>query len=219
MKQTSKWKLNLIEEQDEILDSLNAINENMNTIDQNLGTNSELPIASSTVLGGIKVGSNLIIEADGTLNATSGGESGTTDYTNLLNKPKINDIELDGNKTSDELGLQSKLTAGDNITIFEDGTINAVGSGATILSFENFIVNVEEWVVDTTYEQFGYRADIACKDVTSSFFSNVAFGVKEAISGNYAPISVTGEGTVTIYAVEAPTEAITIPTIICSKGS
>lgn len=34
----------------------------------------ELPIASETVLGGVKVGENLTIEQDGTLNANSGGQ-------------------------------------------------------------------------------------------------------------------------------------------------
>ena len=46
------------------------------TNDGSDGTNpfiSEIPIASSTQLGGIKVGNNLSIEADGTLNASEGG--------------------------------------------------------------------------------------------------------------------------------------------------
>lgn len=37
----------------------------------------------------------------------SGG--GTSDYTQLTNKPSINDVELDGNKTSANLGLQSAI--------------------------------------------------------------------------------------------------------------
>ena len=36
----------------------------------------ELPIASNTTLGGIKVGANLSIDADGTLNANSGSGTG-----------------------------------------------------------------------------------------------------------------------------------------------
>lgn len=68
----------------------------------------ELPKASSTTLGGIKVGANLSISEDGTLNATGGGgEGGTTDYNALSNKPQINGVELTGNKTSAELGVAS----------------------------------------------------------------------------------------------------------------
>ena len=49
------------------------------------------------------------------------------DYDNLENKPQINSHTLSGNKSSDDLGLQKKLTAGQNITIESDGTISADG--------------------------------------------------------------------------------------------
>lgn len=187
----------------------------------------ELPIASATTLGGIKVGANLTIEEDGTLNAT-GGEGGTTDYTALSNKPKINGIELDGDKTSVDLNLatkdelndkQDKLVAGDNITIIGN-TISAISSETSnILTFENITLETNAWVEDTTYEDFGYKADISCTGVTAEFFSDVVFGVEEAISGNYAPVSLTGAGTVTIYAVKQPESTIIIHSIICSKGA
>mgnify|MGYP007057684077 CR=1 FL=1 len=52
-------------------------------------------------------------------------------YENLENKPQINGHTLSGNKTSDNLGLQKKLTAGQNITIANDGTISAEDGGVT----------------------------------------------------------------------------------------
>ena len=52
-------------------------------------------------------------------------------YENLENKPQINGHTLSGNKTSDDLGLQKKLTAGQNITIANDGTISAEDGGVT----------------------------------------------------------------------------------------
>lgn len=39
---------------------------------------------------------------------SSGGGSGVSDYALLSNKPRINDIVLNGNKTAEELGLQPK---------------------------------------------------------------------------------------------------------------
>lgn len=48
------------------------------------------------------------------------GPAGTTDYTDVTNKPKINNIELNGNKTLDELGIQSK---GDYIEVEQDPTV------------------------------------------------------------------------------------------------
>lgn len=52
-------------------------------------------------------------------------------YENLENKPQINGRTLSGDKTSDDLGLQKKLTAGQNITIANDGTISAEDGGVT----------------------------------------------------------------------------------------
>lgn len=53
-----------------------------------------------------------------------GGSSGTSDYTDLSNKPSINSVSLAGNKTSHDLGLQDELTAGSNVSISE-GVISA----------------------------------------------------------------------------------------------
>lgn len=60
------------------------------------------------------------------------------DYDNLTHKPQINGHELVGNKTGDELGLQGKLTAGENITINEnDGTISAEGGVTSYVDLDN----------------------------------------------------------------------------------
>ena len=64
----------------------------------------QLPVASQTTLGGIKVGNNLSIDQDGTLNA----EKSTQSYTELTNKPKINNVELDGEKSLNDLGIQAQ---------------------------------------------------------------------------------------------------------------
>ena len=55
----------------------------------------------------------------------SGG--GTSDYNELQNKPKINGTALEGDLTSEQLTLQEKLVAGENITIVGN-TISAVAS-------------------------------------------------------------------------------------------
>lgn len=68
-----------------------------------------LPVATSDILGGIKVGENLIITEDGILSAVGGG-FGTNNYENLINLPSINGIELIGNKTSAELNLTGDKT-------------------------------------------------------------------------------------------------------------
>lgn len=48
---------------------------------------------------------------------TGGGGGGTTDYTDLENKPQINGNTLTGDKTGSQLGLQNELTEGNGIAI------------------------------------------------------------------------------------------------------
>ena len=83
------------------------------------GSAGDLPIATATTLGGIKVGNNLSITEDGTLSANA-GTAGTTDYTQLENKPQINSVELTGNKTLNDLGIQPK---GNYLTALPDNAV------------------------------------------------------------------------------------------------
>lgn len=68
---------------------------------------------------------------------SGGGGGGTGDYTDLTNKPKINNVTLSGNKTAADLGLvkPSDITAsksGDTTTIYVNGVaIATVKDGAT----------------------------------------------------------------------------------------
>lgn len=59
------------------------------------------------------------------LGGGSGGSGGTSDYTQLTNKPQINGVTLSGNKTSADLGLQPALTFD---TVPTDGSTNPVES-------------------------------------------------------------------------------------------
>lgn len=49
------------------------------------------------------------VSLHGTINM--GGATGTSDYTELENKPKINNVELIGNKTAQELGINEMPTS------------------------------------------------------------------------------------------------------------
>lgn len=63
-----------------------------------------LPVATTTRLGGIKVGDGLDITNDGKLSATA-----TSSYNSLTDKPSINNITLIDNKTGSDLHLQDKM--------------------------------------------------------------------------------------------------------------
>ena len=52
---------------------------------------------------------------------SGGGGGGTTDYDKLTNKPKINDVELVGNKTDKDLNIK-----GGNPEAISDDEIDAI---------------------------------------------------------------------------------------------
>lgn len=60
------------------------------------------------------------VENEKTIDLKEEKAGGTSDYNALLNKPKINGVELIDDKTLEDLGIKQKYTAKD-IT-FEDGT-------------------------------------------------------------------------------------------------
>ena len=107
-----KSSLNNKADRSEIPTKVSQLENDENFVDatyvNNAIGNLELPVASETVLGGIKVGDNLTVEPDGTLNATGGS---------------VTDIPI---ATENTLG---GIKVGDNLTIEPDGTLNATGGG------------------------------------------------------------------------------------------
>lgn len=172
------------------------------------GTNpyiTGIPIASETVLGGIKVGDNLTINSDGVLSAQAGGVtsyndltdkpvlntnisesqpvssdeiisgtislhkiSKTGDYSDLNNLPSLDfipnsekgvaggvatlgdDTKISDNQlpiaTTTDLGV---IKVGANLTIGEDGTLNAIGGSSGTVSDTVPIGSVVEWFSTT----------------------------------------------------------------------
>lgn len=61
--------------------------------------------ASKTALGVVRIGSGIDVAPDGTIFVKGGGGGGTCNYNDLDNKPKINGVELSGDKSAADLGL------------------------------------------------------------------------------------------------------------------
>lgn len=72
----------------------------------------ELPTASTTVLGGVKIDGTSIVIQDGVISAVTGGTP-ISSYDDLTDKPQINNVTLQGNITLSALGVQP---AGDYAT-------------------------------------------------------------------------------------------------------
>lgn len=93
----------------------------------------------------VKKGSNNAVTSDAVAKAIEeggGGGGGSTDYADLNNKPKINNVELSGNKSPSDLGLASEIglnTLSDKVGDLSEltttektslvGAINEIASG------------------------------------------------------------------------------------------
>lgn len=89
---------------------------------------------------------------------------------------------------------------------------------AEVKIFSGVSVAASAWASDSTYAAYPYAASIACSGVTASYVPEVVFGAVEAASGNFAPVALSGSGTVKIYAATKPTAAITMQSITCIKA-
>jgi hypothetical protein len=125
---------------------------------------------------------------DGTYKA--GGSGGTTDYTQLTNKPSVNDIELTGNKTSADLGIQP---AGNYLTEEVDPTVSAWAKEPTKPSY-TFDELSDVTITTPASNDFPYY--------TGTGWANKTFDVSKTFAGfvnrTDSTISVNGSGVVTL---------------------
>lgn len=78
---------------------------------------------------------------------SQGGGGGTSDYTQLTNKPQINGYVLSGNQTSSQLGLQSALTFDNTPT---SGSSNPVTSDGVYDAIDTLNSNIDSTPEDIT---------------------------------------------------------------------
>lgn len=100
----------------------------------------------------------------------------------------------------------------------KEQTRNNIGAGnSETIIVNDVVIAASSWVSDSTYADYPYKADIAITGCTENHYPQVTMGMTEATSGNYAPICNSSAGIVSIWAKTAPTSAITVSTIVCTK--
>lgn len=83
----------------------------------------------------IKAGKNVELEYEDEniiINASGSGMGGTSDYEELENKPKINDVELSGNKTLKELGIDIPTNNDFTLSGLSEKSYNSLSDKPTI---------------------------------------------------------------------------------------
>lgn len=85
------------------VDDSESANKFTTAIEKTTWSNKQDTLVSGT---NIKTINNQSILGEGNITIEGGGGTGTTDYSNLSNKPSINNITLNGNKTLSDLSIQ-----------------------------------------------------------------------------------------------------------------
>ncbi|MDD5923285.1 MAG: hypothetical protein PUC88_00650 [Clostridia bacterium] len=79
--------------------------------------------------------------------------------------------------------------------------------------YTNTLVLITDFIEDSTFEDYPYRADISIESVRSEDYANISFALSDVQSKNYASICTTDDGKISIYAMEIPSADVTIPLI------
>ena len=77
----------------------------------------------------------------------------------------------------------------------------------------NITIATTDWETDSTYSNYGYKADITIQGVTADMIADVYFNGTSAALGTLAPFCETSANTVTIYC-SANDTAVTIDKVV-----
>lgn len=160
--------------------------------------------ATTTTVGGIKVGSGLAITSDGTLNATGGGIADSVDWSNVENKPT----------TIAGYGITDAVTSVNGET--GDVTIEA---NTITYKIDSPTVSASSWTTNTNSQaeaqeriDYPYMATITITNpaITTNDIARVMFNYTEQASDNFSLNCYTVTNGVIIEAKEKPTTSITL---------
>jgi hypothetical protein len=172
-------------------------------------------------------------KADKVSSATAGHFAGLDSSGNLTDSgKKPGDFAAASHTHTDKADKVKNATAGHFAGLDSSGNLTDSGKKpgdfanashahagyAEVKIFSGVSVAASAWASDGTYAAYPYAASIACPGVTASHVPEVVFGATEAASGNFAPVALSGSGTVKIYAATKPTAAITVQSITCIKA-
>ena len=139
------------------------------------------------------------------------------DYDNLTHKPQINGHELVGDKSSDDLGLQGKLTAGENITINANGEISATGGTDDYEELTNKPqINGHELSGDQSGSDLGLQNQLTAGDNVT--IENGVISASGGVSVTVSSAAVNQNGTITFTMSDGSTVTTTGESVIGPQG-
>ena len=126
------------------------------------------------------------------------------DVDSLKNELETYITRLEDDYNSYLTGLQAEYDS-----IKED-----IKTASRTYKYTNVQVGAYKFDADSTYPEYPFKADIEISEADSDMIATVIFSTTDAESGNYAPVSETSDGVVTIYSKAIPEVALVIPTIL-----
>lgn len=138
----------------------------------------------------------ITFNSSGQMVAQGGGGSGTSDYTQLTNKPQINSIELSGNKTSTDLGLAGSTEVeelGNEVNQLAGDVTSlttTVGQKVNYTDLTNYYTKKEADAAFATLDDLNTKIDTTELDTYIQAGTNISISK----SGNVLTISTTGGG-------------------------
>lgn len=146
---------------------------------------------------------------------------GASDVTDLRMNPEYCGLMANSVTSVDTTAISRQVVALIDDLRKEIAEIES-GSGVELkkLTFHDVVAKASEFISNSAYADSGYNFRIALSlgGVSGAMIPEVVFSVKDATSGNFAPVAETYGGGVYIYSATQPTEDIVIPTIICWRA-
>lgn len=88
-----------------------------------------------------------------------------------------------------------------------------------VLTFSSVEIPTSAWAADSTYTGYGFKAELTCTGVTANHIVSVTLLPADLDAYAFAPVALSGAGTVTVYCGIQPAVAITVPSITAVKNS
>lgn len=144
----------------------------------------------------IQEGQNITITQSGstmTISST-GGSGGTSDYTDLTNKPSINNVTLSGNKSLSDLGIQPSGNYVTN-TDYAGGSTGGVIKVGNQVSLTNGVITANK-VSYSTYSSAGDNMFIG-KGTLENVITGKSLVDSSNVQSNYAHTIILSQNTTT----------------------
>ena len=194
-------------------------------LDNDSGFISDIPIASTTQLGGVKIGAGLSVTENGILSATGGGTADTVEWNNVLDKPTtiagygITDAKIEngtitlGNQTITPL-TSAPVTSVNSKTGAVVLTQDDVGDGTTYVRTHNDFTDALKAQINTNKDNIAMaESDIDGLKTTVGTLQTNVNNVQTQLDNKQPTITVNGiikgDGAGGVTAAEAGTDYAT----------